>query len=91
MFRTQFAEQVDQARGLVKRVSPRTRAGGHVVFTADAVANEQRGNVRLLQMKIALYCRVSTSDQNCEMQLRELREYAAERKWTVHAEYVDTG
>jgi len=42
-------------------------------------------------MKIGLYARVSTSDQNCEMQLRELREYAAARKWTVHAEYVDTG
>jgi DNA invertase Pin-like site-specific DNA recombinase len=42
-------------------------------------------------MKIALYARVSTTDQNCEMQLRELRDYAAARKWTVHAEYVDTG
>ena len=27
-------------------------------------------------MKAAIYARVSTSDQNCEMQLRELREYA---------------
>ena len=42
-------------------------------------------------MRIALYARVSTSDQNCEMQLRELREYAAARKWKVYAEYVDTG
>src|ERR1051326_7868010 len=42
-------------------------------------------------MKIALYARVSTADQNCEMQLRELRDYAAARKWTIHAEYVDTG
>ena len=42
-------------------------------------------------MKIALYARVSTADQNCEMQLRELREYAAARKWTIYAEYVDTG
>src|SRR5512133_63115 len=25
------------------------------------------------------------------MQLRELREYAAARKWSVYAEYVDTG
>jgi site-specific DNA recombinase len=39
-------------------------------------------------MKIALYARVSTSDQNCEMQLRD---YAAARKWTIHADYVDTG
>jgi putative DNA-invertase from lambdoid prophage Rac len=42
-------------------------------------------------MRIALYCRVSTSDQNCEMQLLELRDYTAARKWTIHAEYVDTG
>ncbi len=26
-------------------------------------------------MRAAIYARVSTSDQNCEMQLRELREY----------------
>jgi DNA invertase Pin-like site-specific DNA recombinase len=42
-------------------------------------------------MRIALYARVSTSDQKCEMQLRELRAYAAARKWKVYAEYVDTG
>src|SRR5215510_6521682 len=42
-------------------------------------------------MRIALYCRVSTTDQNCEMQLRELRDYAAARKWPFHAEYVDAG
>jgi putative DNA-invertase from lambdoid prophage Rac len=30
-----------------------------------------------------VYARVSTTDQNCEMQLRVLREYAAARKWTV--------
>jgi DNA invertase Pin-like site-specific DNA recombinase len=42
-------------------------------------------------MKIALYARVSTADQNYQMQLRELREYAAARKWTIYAEYVDSG
>jgi putative DNA-invertase from lambdoid prophage Rac len=42
-------------------------------------------------MRVALYCRVSTADQNCEMQLRELREYAKTRKWRITAEYVDTG
>jgi hypothetical protein len=30
-------------------------------------------------MKAALYARVSTQDQNCEMQLRKLREYCARR------------
>jgi len=40
----------------------------------------------------ALYARVSTNNrQNAEMQLRELREYAARRGWAVAAEYVDQG
>ena len=42
-------------------------------------------------MRIALYARVSTADQSCEMQLRELRDYAARRGWQVFAEYVDAG
>ena len=42
-------------------------------------------------MKCAIYARVSTTDQNCEMQLRELREYVSRRGWTVEGEYVDTG
>ena len=42
-------------------------------------------------LQAAIYARVSTTDQNCEMQTRELREYAARRGWDVVAEYVDTG
>lgn len=42
-------------------------------------------------MRIALYARVSTTDQTCEMQLRELREYGTRRGWTIASEYVDTG
>jgi len=42
-------------------------------------------------MKTALYARVSTADQNCEMQLRELREYAGRRGWEIAGEYIDTG
>ena len=40
---------------------------------------------------MAIYARVSTSDQNCESQLRELRDYVARRGWQVIDEYVDTG
>jgi putative DNA-invertase from lambdoid prophage Rac len=40
---------------------------------------------------VAIYARVSTSDQNCESQLRELREYIARRGWIISAEYMDTG
>src|SRR5947209_1801826 len=42
-------------------------------------------------MRCALYARVSTTDQNCEMQLRELREYISRRGWESGGEYVDTG
>jgi len=42
-------------------------------------------------MRIAIYARVSTSDQSCEMQLHELRQYVAKLGWEVFAEYVDTG
>jgi len=41
---------------------------------------------------VALYARVSTlNGQDPEMQLSELREYAARRGWAVHGEYVDQG
>jgi DNA invertase Pin-like site-specific DNA recombinase len=45
----------------------------------------------LQPMMIAIYARVSTSDQSCEMQLHELRQYVARQGWKVFAEYVDTG
>jgi DNA invertase Pin-like site-specific DNA recombinase len=42
-------------------------------------------------MKTAIYARVSTADQNCELQLRELRDYVARRGWEPAVEYVDSG
>ena len=44
-------------------------------------------------MRCAIYARVSTTDQNCEMQLRELREWLSRRgpDWKIVKEYVDTG
>jgi len=42
-------------------------------------------------VRAAIYARVSTTDQNCEMQIRELREYSTRRGWTIAGEYVDTG
>ncbi|HEX6803361.1 MAG TPA: recombinase family protein [Terriglobales bacterium] len=43
--------------------------------------------------RAALYARVSTADkgQDSDLQLHELREYAANRKWEVVGEYVDKG
>jgi DNA invertase Pin-like site-specific DNA recombinase len=42
-------------------------------------------------MRVGLYARVSTTDQHCEQQLHELREYAKVRGWKVEGEYVDQG
>jgi len=41
-------------------------------------------------MKIALLGRVSTSKQDNENQLLQLREFAAKQDWEIVAEYVDT-
>lgn len=41
--------------------------------------------------RVALYARVSTSDQNTEMQLRELRQLCKPRGWRIVHEYVDLG
>lgn len=38
--------------------------------------------------RCAFYCRASTTDQNCEMQLRE---YITHRCWQNGGEYIDTG
>lgn len=43
------------------------------------------------QMRVAIYARVSTADQNPTMQILELRDYCKRRGWTVADEYVDTG
>jgi DNA invertase Pin-like site-specific DNA recombinase len=40
-------------------------------------------------VRVAIYARVSTGEQNPEPQLRELRDYAERRGFIVHREYVD--
>jgi DNA invertase Pin-like site-specific DNA recombinase len=42
-------------------------------------------------MKVAIYARVSTMDQEPENQLIELRRYVEARGWTIAVEYVDRG
>lgn len=42
-------------------------------------------------MRVAIYARVSTTDQHCEQQLVELREYVARRGWEAQGEYTDHG
>jgi len=40
---------------------------------------------------VAIYARVSTDDQKCDLQLRECREWCERRGWRIYGEYVDTG
>jgi DNA invertase Pin-like site-specific DNA recombinase len=42
-------------------------------------------------MKCAIYSRVSTSDQNVDMQMDELRAYCQRRGFEVAEEYIDRG
>ncbi len=53
------------------------------------------GKTRLLPtdpgFPVALYARVSTTQQDPDVQLRELRALAAARGWTISQEYVDAG
>jgi DNA invertase Pin-like site-specific DNA recombinase len=42
-------------------------------------------------MRVALYVRVSTLDQDPQNQIAELRKYAAARCWTITQEFVDHG
>ncbi len=41
--------------------------------------------------RVALYARVSTTDQSTDSQLLDLRRYFSERGWDIFKEYVDEG
>jgi len=42
-------------------------------------------------MRIGIYARVSTRDQSCQLQIRDLRAYCAARGFDLVREYVDVG
>jgi DNA invertase Pin-like site-specific DNA recombinase len=42
-------------------------------------------------MRIGIYARVSTRDQNCEMQIRDLRAYCTARGFELVREFIDVG
>jgi DNA invertase Pin-like site-specific DNA recombinase len=42
-------------------------------------------------MKIGIYARVSTKDQSCELQIRDLRAYCTARGFDLVREYIDVG
>jgi len=41
--------------------------------------------------RVAVYARVSTTDQSTDSQLLDLRRYVSERGWNIFKEYVDEG
>ncbi|MCH6545830.1 MAG: recombinase family protein, partial [Deltaproteobacteria bacterium] len=41
--------------------------------------------------RVAIYARVSTSNQSTESQLLDLRRYVSERGWNIFREYCDNG
>jgi len=44
-----------------------------------------------LNKRVAIYARVSTTDQSADSQLLDLRRYVSERGWNIYKEYVDEG
>lgn|SRR5579872_244165 len=42
-------------------------------------------------MRVGIYARVSTRDQSCELQIRDLRAYCAARGFNLVREYIDVG
>src|SRR3989442_7987551 len=53
-------------------------------------AHLQNRGCREVLLKVAIYARVSTADQNHELQIRELEDYAARHGWTIVERYQDT-
>jgi DNA invertase Pin-like site-specific DNA recombinase len=48
-------------------------------------------NNKPTEVRVGLYARVSTTDQDCSQQLRDLRVFCEARGWSVEGEYVDHG
>ncbi len=44
-----------------------------------------------MNKRVAIYARVSTTDQSTDSQLLDLRRYVAERGWHLYREYTDNG
>src|SRR5499427_9192458 len=53
------------------------------------IRSKVREKIQPKLMKAALYVRVSTHDQNCELQLRELEAHADREQWEITEIYRD--
>lgn len=69
----------------------RMRAGRarRMARVSKAVEVEKAAMGDVVAMRIAIYARAVITDQDAELQLRELRDYAGRRGFVVHREYVD--
>jgi|SRR5271157_12800 len=47
--------------------------------------------IKTNSISTAIYARCSTSDQTCDSQLKELREFVARRGWSIAGEFIDSG
>lgn len=63
--------------------------GTLVAETTESAWRPSGGDLRI--PSVAIYARVSTSSQDVDVQLHELREYSVRRHWTVVGEYLDEG
>jgi putative DNA-invertase from lambdoid prophage Rac len=58
---------------------------------AQAINGVSSSEAPLQAVRCCLYLRVSTQDQNCDLQRRELTEYVQRRGWEVVEVYTDLG
>src|SRR5215471_1266390 len=69
--------------------SIRVTCGSICRTSQEQVLSSQRGQSFMKPKRVALYVRVSTGEQNADLQVNELTEYAAFRKWERVETYAD--
>jgi DNA invertase Pin-like site-specific DNA recombinase len=93
MFLAQIGHKLAEAAdlALVWEIEHAPLAGGarRVVSMGNDLSVHQTGLPATPVIMVALYARVSSADQNCELQLRELQDYAVHQGWLVPGVYED--
>lgn len=74
-------DEIVSAHSALQKTRKEVRTGGRSIHHAGLIA----------PLATAVYARCSTSDQTCDSQLKELREYVARRGWRIAGEFIDTG
>jgi DNA invertase Pin-like site-specific DNA recombinase len=55
----------------------------------NSLSVREKGPASALAVRVALYARVSTAEQSCELQLLDLHDYAARQGWEIAGVYQD--